>query len=184
MIISFVGYGHSGKDTAAKALTGYTRRAFADPLKHELQAFLIASYGINPLNCTPEQKEFIRPYLVTHGERRRAANPQHWIDLLKSSIEYVAPADMREYTTPGRTVEMRRLTDVAITDCRYVNEAEWVDEQGGLVVLIVRPGCGPANPTEEQSIREIIASGLVSATIDNDGTIEELHEKTRAEVLR
>lgn len=179
MILGLVGFSRVGKDEAARALSGYVRKAFADPLKREMQAFLISAYGINPLDCTPEQKEFIRPYLVTHGERRRKANPAHWIDLLDASLQYVDPADMDAYTTPGKVFKLHRLENVAITDCRYLNEAEYVDRNGGHVVLIVRPGYGAANSEEAESIRELITSGLVSATVDNDGTVEQLHEKVR-----
>jgi hypothetical protein len=183
MILGITGFARTGKDTAAKALNGYVRRAFADALKRELQSFLISAYGINPMDCSPEQKEFIRPYLVTHGERRRAADPMHWIDMLKPDLEYVDPMDWHDYTTPGMHYKTKQLPNVVITDCRYANEAVWVEERGGRTILIVRPGFGPANDEEAGSIRELIASGLVSATIDNDGTVDQLYDKIRREVL-
>lgn len=184
MILAFTGYGKSGKDTAAMALSGFGRRAFADPLKRELQAFLLSAYGIDPMNCTAEQKEFIRPYLVLHGVKRREKNPLWWIEQLAESIRYVDPMDWHDYTTPGMHFKTKELPNVVITDCRYINEAQWIESKGGRVILILRPGVAAANDEEAESIREIIASGLVSQTIDNSGSIEELHEKVRKEVLR
>lgn len=183
MIIAFCGYSRTGKDTAAQALPGFVRRAFADPLKRELQAFLISAYGINPVSCTPEQKEFIRPYLVLHGVKRREKNLMHWVDALATTLQYVDTADYHAYTTPGSVVKLRELENVVITDVRYVNECNFIESNGGRVILIIRPGYGPANSEEAESIREIIASGLVSATIDNSGSVEDLHEKVRKEVL-
>jgi hypothetical protein len=184
VLIALCGFAKTGKDTAAKGLTGFVRRAFADELKREVCAFAMSAYKINPMNCTPEQKELIRWLMVGHGRTMRAINPNYWIRYVEASMQFPHPDDRDKYTTPGAVVRMVDLPDVVITDCRYRNEAEWVESKGGRTILILRPGYDAANDEEAQSIRELIVSGLVSATIDNCGTVEELHEKIRKEVLR
>jgi len=180
MIIGLTGNARVGKDTAARGLTGWIRRAFADELKREVAAFALSAYKIMALNCTPEQKELIRWLMVGHGRTMRAIDPQYWIGHVEASMQMVDNAPL-----VGKMCSLVPIkANFVVTDVRYRNEAEWVESKGGRTIMIVRHGYGPANETEAQSIGELIASGLVSATIDNDGTIEELHEKTRAEVLR
>jgi hypothetical protein len=80
----------------------------------------------------------------------------------------------------GKTVALEPIpVSWVITDVRYLNEATWIESLGGRVFWVIRPGHGPANSEEAQSIQEIIASGMISATLDNCGSIEELHEKVR-----
>jgi len=174
-IVAFTGYAQSGKDAAALALPERTRRAFADFLKLEVAAFCRAAYGIDSNTSDPKEKALIRWLLVGHGETKRAQDEKYWIAHLEASM-------MRETKGPmtGKTVDLEPIPTLwKITDCRNANEAEWVDDHGGLTVLIIRPGVDPANETERKSIAEIIARGLVAATIDNCGTVAELHEKVR-----
>jgi hypothetical protein len=174
MIIAFTGYSLSGKDEAAKGLKGFQRRAFADALKQEVQAFCISNYKINPLNCTPAEKEFIRTLLVHHGRAMRQIQADYWIQHVAASMRVI------DQLSTARMSELKPIpADFAITDCRYLNEALWVESLGGIVVWVIRPGCGPANTEERGSIEEIVASGLIPKTIDNCGTVEELHEKVR-----
>lgn len=175
-IIGVTGYARVGKDTAARGLPGYQRRAFADALKLECRAFCLSAYKIDPNTDDAREKALIRWLLVGHGETMRRLNPRYWIDHVEASM-------MREVTGPmtGKTVDLERIpAKWVITDVRYRNEAEWVEAQGGINILIIRPNHGPANPTEAASIAEIIAVGLVHATIDNCGTIEDLHRLTRS----
>lgn len=163
-LIGLSGYARSGKDTAAKALTdiGWTRKAFADALKLDaglaLRGSLIAG-GFNPPQETlvpwftdPSLKETFRPFMVEYGRAMRALRPDYWIARLSLEIE----------------------PDVCyvITDVRYANEAEWIRRHGGKVVEIVRPGTGPANDEEKNSM----AAFKPDAHVYNNKTVEKLRE--------
>jgi len=72
---------------------------------------------------------------------------------------------------------------IVITDVRYLNEVQWIIENGGVVYRIVRPGYGPANTEEASSFRAIEMSGFRFPRVDNCSTPEELG-KTILEVTK
>lgn len=175
MIIGFCGYAGAGKDEAARGLSGFTRRAFADELKREVMAFAVAHYKINPLACSPAEKELIRWLMVGHGATMRKIDPDYWVNHVEASMSRVDQGPMT-----GKTVGLLPIsTNWAITDVRYANECKWIKNQGGSVVLVIRPGFRAANDEESGSIQEIITRRLITRAIDNCGTIEELHRQVR-----
>jgi hypothetical protein len=163
MMIGLCGFARSGKDTAAIGMAGYVRKAFADALKVEAAAYCMSVYRINPMRCTPEEKEAIRWFLVGHGRARRLQHPDYWIEAMESSLPHALPRSM-----------------IVVTDVRYANECEWIERNGGRVVMIIRPGVVAARDEERESIGQIVSRGLVSATVDNNGTPEELAAKVMA----
>jgi len=159
MIIGISGYAGTGKDTlyeqAFKPL-GYERRAFADLLKQETaSAFGVSVEEIN------RDKPAWRELLVAWGERRRAQNPNYWVDTVFSDL-------------PDCCV---------ITDVRYPNEAAKIIDHGGLVILLHRPGFGPANKTEMRSVHEIEMHIRPISIYINDGPVERL-ARYRMAVMR
>ena len=64
---------------------------------------------------------------------------------------------------------------VAYTDVRFQNEADYIRSKGGIIVRIVRPGIISGNHESELKQCEIAAD----IEIVNDGTIEDLHNKIR-----
>lgn len=87
-IIGLTGVAKSGKDTLFEILKerlslnfniNIERASLADALKREIKDFCVKEYGINPLNCNPEEKEIIRPYLVFYGNFQRfKSNGSYW----------------------------------------------------------------------------------------------------------
>lgn len=164
-LIGICGFARSGKDTAAQALIGkgWERKAFADALKADaamaLRGSVIACHHnppqdeIAPWFTDPALKETFRPFLVEYGRAMRALYPEYWIERLALEIE------------PGKCY--------IITDVRYANEAAWIRSLGGKVVEIVRPGVGPANNEEKNSMEAF----KPDAHIYNNGTVEELHRR-------
>ena len=107
MIIGFAGYSKVGKDTAFDALPStFTRVAFADPLKRELADTLMIT--IDELQA---KKEEYRHLMVSLGRSRRLEDPDYWI----------------------KAVQPLPAEDIAFTDVRYANEADWIMRQGGYV---------------------------------------------------
>ncbi|HEX9226817.1 MAG TPA: hypothetical protein VF885_09175 [Arthrobacter sp.] len=77
----------------------------------------------------------------------------------------------------ARQIAEEKPERVVLTDVRFDNEAEWLGEQGGLVVQITRPGVGPVNNHKSDAG---ISEHLVSVTVDNDSTLEALASRMDA----
>jgi len=152
-IIGVTGFARSGKDTfykeSAKILSKAKcyRYAFADALKEESDEFLKKNLGISAFTEDPEDKELIRPFLVTYGtELRRKLNPNCWISKVEDSIAKNHKPSSKNF--------------IFITDVRFENEAQWVKSIGGVMVKVERAGVGPANQDEH------IQSALIEKYID------------------
>lgn len=164
-LVGITGKAGVGKDTFASALyaKGYTRLAFADPVK-EVTA-LIACEEVH-LYHDPDTKEGWSPGL---GMERRKAMQQ-------------VGNGMREAL--GNLVWVRRALNLweqrgrvrtVITDIRYDNEAEAILRAGGVIVRIVRPdhellSGEAATHISEQGIND----DLVTVEVTNSGTVTEL----------
>ncbi len=119
-LIALSGFAGSGKDELAKTLVeelGYTRIAFADPLKQIAR----------DLGWNGEKDDYGRNFLQTLGVSvRTILDSEAWVRRAEDTIE--------EIDGP-----------VVITDCRFPNEVAMVKRRKGNVVRIERPGYGPVN---------------------------------------
>lgn len=187
LVVGLVGLKRSGKDTFAQRLIeehGFTRVAFADPLKEAIVgtnplvrveadevgplyragcyvptgstvrlAFLVDEVG---WEVAKEIRE-VRRLLQEHGVSiRDAVDPDVWINAAKRRVD----------ATPG---------PVVITDVRFPNELDYIDEHpNGFAVRIIRPG-------QEANDLHVSEVALVDAEVDeevlNDGTVADLHVK-------
>lgn len=95
-VIGVGGCARSGKDTFASILTyklqqagkSVKRIALADPLKADVNDFLMKNLGISAFTTIPEEKLIIRPMLVWYGDaQRKRTNGRYWIDLAKKTID-------------------------------------------------------------------------------------------------
>lgn len=144
MIIGISGVARSGKDSLANNLVMIfetlgikaKRYAFADELKREVQSFLMQKTGLDSFTQDDEQKKMVRPFLVAYGTNiRRALNRNCWIDTLK---EFISKDEI-----------------AIISDVRYENEADWIQENGFLIHLarVAKSGefIQPANIEEAEN---------------------------------
>jgi dephospho-CoA kinase len=84
-IILLAGFAGSGKDTVASILVnqkGYTRFAFADPIKEEMAAEL--NQPLELFHSVEGKKQFVlgktlREHCISHGEFKRAQDPEYWV---------------------------------------------------------------------------------------------------------
>lgn len=163
-LIGVLGYAQVGKDTFGDAIAslGFERAAFADELKTDL-ASLLAEFGCDLTDSA--HKARARDLMVEYGKLARSFEPDYWISRL--------------WLPSGAAV---------ITDVRHVNEALAIHEWGGKLVYVSRPGHGPANPVEKQSIHEILLAdkcgrfgpaGKGIAKIANDGSLDAFRERAR-----
>lgn len=149
MIVGVSGYARSGKDTVAKILVqdhGFQQTAFADPLRDCLLALNpLIQYKLDYLRLREgvewygwerlkEVSPDVRPLLQRMGTDvgRNILGPDTWIDVTLNKMQQ-----------PGRPEN--RGQSWVISDCRFLNEATAIDNAGGVVIRVHRPGFGPAN---------------------------------------
>ena len=112
------------------------RFAFADELKKEINDSLKAKLNISAFTEDSKEKELIRPYLVSHGmKKRESSNGYYWIDKIKDKVANFS--DKKNITI--------------ITDVRFVNEVDWINDAGGTSVHISRQGNIPPNEEEKEN---------------------------------
>lgn len=158
-LIGLVGFSTAGKDTAAANMPNWRRFAFADALKADLMPMLD---GIGCVLTEPTHKAMVRDLLVEWGRTARKFKPDHWI--------------ARAFDDGPRNI-MRELRDghsVVVTDVRYPNECDRILAEGGVVIMIRRPGIGPANSEEALTISQIIKRWPTMPVVQNDGTKDDL----------
>lgn len=170
MIIAICGHKFSGKSTVANLLhnaTGYPVVSFADKLKditcvlsgctrEQLEDYdfkeneLVPDY-LRPY-CLNADKPTFRAFLQHFGsEVMRGVNDNIWIDCTLSNC--------------GKYC--------IVSDCRFPNEARAVKARGGIVIKVVREGCGGDKHQSETRIDEIAPD----YTLYNDTTLENLVAK-------
>ena len=154
-LIGVCGVARSGKDTAVQLIIDVAesvglsaqRFALADELKIALRPTLINTYNIDILNCTPEEKEKVRPELVEYGKQlREQTNGKFWTDILYSKIT-------------------ESTCDIAVvSDIRYCfyeeDEVQWLKKLGGALIHVTRHENGtiiqPPNQDEKENDPKLI----------------------------
>lgn len=134
-MIGITGVARSGKDTFYSILSKYLenkglksqRLAFADNLKKELRPFVKDNFKIDLNNCTPEEKEIVRPLMVAYGKCRRSQTQgQYWVSLLDEDVKKL----QKENIIP------------IITDVRYIeykgDEYSWLKKHNGILIHLSR----------------------------------------------
>lgn len=178
MIIALNGYAQSGKDTVADHLVqayGFRKIGMNEILREACIALdpVIASkwtsngsvidlhysealdkYGYEQCKAEfPNFREFMQRLGTEFAEA--IGHPELWVQVL---LERVEP-----------------LEDVVMSSCRRWVEALTIQQAGGFIWRVDRPGTGPANdhPSETE-----IDSWQFDARINNDAGIKELLERT------
>ena len=123
-IIGLGGIAQSGKDFFFANLKKTTKRnvirfAIADELKKELFSLIKNTYNVDIFNCSAEDKEKIRPMLLSHGKiRRNDSKGRYWIDKISEKVKDAAKGEKNI---------------VVITDVRYDefanDEVDWVKKE-------------------------------------------------------
>lgn len=155
-IIGISGVAGAGKDLFYETLSekvASQRFSLGDQLKREIAPYCLQHFGIDPLNCSREEKNLIRRCLVSHASlKRELTEGRYWINkvdpLVKDHI-------FRQFTDNS-------LGDfTCITDIRYNqyknDEVSWLkNELKGILVHVSqfkiinskRIFLPPANPDE------------------------------------
>ena len=123
-VIGLGGIAQSGKDFFFTNLKKTTKRnvirfAIADELKKELFSLIKNTYNVDIFNCSAEDKEKIRPMLLSHGKiRRNDSKGRYWINKISEKVKDAAKDEKNI---------------VVITDIRYdefaEDEVDWVKKE-------------------------------------------------------
>lgn len=188
-LIALSSQAQNGKDTIADYLAqriGWNRAAFASSVKRifcetfDVDLDFVEEWKTKT-EIPPKFKMPIRQGLQFIGDGFRQIQSNIWIDLAFRQL-------------PERTI---------LSDGRYLNELSRVHEEGGLNILVYRPGFMNDDPNgSEAQIRPLIQQfidlgvegvvsddirgqewpcdvpvGLIDVFLINDGTLEELYKK-------
>jgi hypothetical protein len=176
-MIGITGVATSGKDTLFLILQKFfksknlpvKRFALADLLKKDLNSFAKEKLDIDLFNLSPEDKELIRPILVSYGKIKRInTNGRYWIDKLKEA----------------NGLQNKTIIPI-ITDIRYQeypqDECFWLKkENNGFLIHISRIHKGkaipPANAEEEKNNKILLSESDYSFTWCTEKNIDILYE--------
>lgn len=199
-LIGLLGKKRSGKDTFAARLAllhGYSRVAFADPLK---QAALALDPIVGPASIPghprPDYRRLsevvsvlgwevakdhvpeVRQTLQRLGtESIRALDDGFWVRLTMAEVQRRREGT-ETYASDGQLID-NVARDVVVTDVRMLNEAQAIEEAGGTLVRITRPGL--AQEGDAHLSETALDSYPVPHIVVNDGTLADLF--TRVDTL-
>ncbi len=184
--IALMGRAGSGKDAVARRLAyraAYTRVAFADPLKDMALALdpIVGAAEAEGRGFLPQRlstvvaargwegaKAFaeVRRTLQRLGQSVRDQDADYWLNLALAKVD---------------TADRWNLP-VAITDCRYPNEADALRARGFRMVKILRPTPGGALTAAGLEIRQHVSETALDGypadvTIANVGTLADLNSR-------
>lgn len=184
LLIGLCGYAGAGKDTAAKALlwNGWEHASFAAKLKdfalkvnplisvHPGMPGYASIVGTGGTDLTPKHVVHVRyaDYLDLVGAEQAKTNPE------------VRQLQQRIGTDAGRKVlgdnvwvdaamdDLPAGKNVVFTDVRFPNEAAAIQDAGGYVIRISRPGHGPVNNHPSETSLDTYP---IDAVVTNDDTM-------------
>jgi hypothetical protein len=179
MIIGISGKARSGKDTFAEMLAEalnkvkyppYVMMAFANELKLKCQeAFDLTWEQLwgddkevpderypKPLGAGGKGFWTAREIMQNFGAFYRTIDNEFWIKNL------------------FRVAEDKEYTNVIVTDVRYINEADYIIDQGGAVIRVERDNKDDVHNMQHPSEVELDNYKRFDFTISNNGTLDQL----------
>jgi hypothetical protein len=173
-----IGLGHVarvGKDVAAQALCrdlGFRRVAFADPLK-------ALAYGSNPMMLAHQASNVG----IGAGHLRQLVNSFGWDgvkDQFPEARKFLQNLGVAGRETFGEDFWVNQALNhvspgenIVVSDVRFANEAVAIQNAGGKVVRINRPGKVATGHISETALVDF----PFDAEVDNNGSIVELEHK-------
>jgi len=143
LIFGISGVARCGKDTLAKYLENKFNKntypvakvSFASAVKKDLDDFLKEKLNISAFTEKNNEKEIIRPLLVSYATDvcRNKIDKNFWIKKIESRVKSC----------------MENKIIVLIPDVRYENEVKWIKKMGGYVIHVKKIKNPPANFEEK-----------------------------------
>ena len=165
-MIGLTGVARSGKDTFYSILKKYLeekgiksqRLAFADALKNELY------------DCTPENKEIVRPLMVAYGKCRRIQTEgKYWTSTIQPEVNESIANNIVPIVTDVRYIEYKE------------DEYSWLKSHNGILIHISRKlddgsFVPPANIEEKSNDNKLKAVSDISIVWETCQDVNFLYE--------
>ena len=180
VLIGIMGQKGSGKTTCANHLKdnyGFIEKSFADPLKRACQELFSLTdhqiYGTQQEKETPDKRWFNctpRKMLQFVGT-----------DLLRNNLEKIMPGIGVDIFVHAfkiwyeQEISKNPNINIVLSDVRFQNEVNLVQELGGIVVKINRNGLDTTDMHPSEIEMQNIST--YNFTIDNNQTLERLYKK-------
>lgn len=185
LLVGVTGIAGSGKDTAAQTLVeyhGFVRDAFADDMKKAALALdpwivdTIATNGEHPEH--PEHRRLSR-IVERDGWEQAKKNPEvrTFLQRLGTEAGWQLHGPRLWVDRVGDRLAANPEQDTVVTDVRFPEEVDWLHENGGVLVRIVRPEhSGAAEGTRGHSSETALAGVEPEFVLINDSSIARLHQ--------
>jgi hypothetical protein len=170
MIIGLSGYAQSGKDTIANHLVehhGFTRLAFADPIREAL-------YALNPsVTDIPELQGVSLQWIVDKmgWDFAKVDSPQVRRLLQRFGTEVGRELWGENFWVDKAMATAAKYDKVVIADVRYPNEYEAIKSANGKMWRVIKPGTEAVNKHESETALDDF---LFDRVIPNVGTLGDL----------
>ena len=175
-LVGVTGIARAGKDTLADCLASkqYDKKvSLAEPIKLGVATMLdiplvwTNTDGVKD-STVPGFDFTLRKAMQTLGtEWGRALDENVWVDIarkkLKAHREWMLTLDVDDSV-------------VVIPDVRFNNEAEWILQEGGLVIRVERE---VDRPVQSHASEVGVSNKYIALSMDNNGTKEEFMYRAR-----
>ena len=188
--IGLSGFAACGKDLFSDLLSeelesydiSLLKVSIAESLKVECRSSLVRLTGIDILNCTREEKDKVRDYLVFYGlVMRDRSGGRHWIDRASEQIDRL----INVASWSGISQQIFCITDVRYDEYEK-DEVYWIkNELKGKLVHLTKEGSPAANSFEEENdprLQEKADYKIVWPNCNSDQ--KEINKHLRPRVLR
>ena len=179
-MIGFLGKKHMGKDTAADYYVnqGYTKRAFAYPLKRGVQEW----FGFTDEQLFTDKKEDIdKNWGISPRRVYQTIGTEVVRDLFPSLL---FPDIGNNFWIRSADIWCKKNKDehnglVVWSDVRYQNEVDYILNNGGKVYKIVRSEVEKECIDGHKSEKSIDEIKNYTCVIRNDGSVDDLYDKLK-----
>lgn len=169
LIVGIHGAAGTGKDTAATFLVrqlGYYRYGFADPIKKMLNQ--LPGFSQEKWEDRKWKEEVLEIYGTSPRRMAQTLGTQWGRNNI--SYDFWIAIMQQELSLAGG------INFITIPDVRYDNEAEWIRESGGTVIVLSRETAPEVYP---HSSELPILPNQDDWKIENNGTLDELYISIR-----
>jgi len=169
MLIGFLGKKEAGKTTSAMfwrdMRTAYIQ-SFASALKDMLvKADIITEQQARSQTKPPHVRELLQK--IGTNIIRSQIDEDFWVKKMADKVSTLDALDGRK--------------DVVIDDVRFINEAKFITDRGGVLILIQRPSLENTDTHRSETELEKIRPHY---TIINDGSLDDLKNKVEVIMIK
>lgn len=170
LVILCSGFARSGKDTAANNIKNFCESnqirsriySFAWSLKNDLRNLLLDKFNIDSFTENNEEKNIIRPILISYGEAaRKLTKGSYWWKKVQADInkDFISDSIDVAIISDGRFSEYEN--DELQFAKSYNENSDFSFKCDNLIIGITQLGILPAHQSEEDNIPKIFKSSDV-----------------------